>query len=65
VLSLLYPAFVLPSALYAAIFYGIAGIRHIAEKNKSANEIIAMVSDLFVFIVLAGFAAAMISGKTI
>jgi hypothetical protein len=65
VLSLLYPAFVLPSALYAAIFYGIAGIRHIAEKNKSTNENIAMVSDLFVFIVLAGFVAATISGKTI
>jgi hypothetical protein len=65
VLSLLYPAFVLPVALYAAIFYGIAGLRHIAERNKSANENIAMVSDLFVFIVLAGYVAATLSGGSI
>jgi len=64
-LSLLYPAFVLPSALYAAIFYGIAGLRHIAEKNKSANETIAMVSDLFVFVVLAGYVAATLSSVSI
>jgi hypothetical protein len=57
VLSLPYPAFTAPAAIYAAIFYGIAGLRHIAEKNKSANEIIAMLSDLFVFAVLAGFVA--------
>jgi hypothetical protein len=65
VLSLLYPAFVLPSAVYAAIFYGIAGVRHIAEKNRSANETIAMVSDLFVFIVLAGYVAAAMTGFTL
>jgi hypothetical protein len=65
VLSLLYPAFVLPVAVYAAIFYGIAGLRHIAEKNKSGNEIIAMVSDLFVFVVLAGYVAATIFGLSI
>lgn len=62
VLSLLYPAFVLPSAIYAAIFYGIAGFRHIAEKNKSANETVAMVSDLFVFAVLAGYVALTLFG---
>lgn len=58
VLSLLYPAFTLPAALYAAAFYGIAGIRHIAEKTKSTNEIVAMVSDLFVFAVLGWYVAA-------
>lgn len=56
-LSLLHPAFTLPAALYAAIFYGIAGFRHIAEKNRSANENLAMISDLFVFVVLAGYVA--------
>jgi hypothetical protein len=62
ILSLLYPAFVLPIALYAAIFYGIAGFRHIAEKNKSTNENIAMVSDLFVFVVLAGYVGYVMFG---
>jgi hypothetical protein len=64
-LSLLYPAFVLPSAIYAGIFYGIAGFRHIAEKNKSTNETLAMVSDLFVFIVLAGYAGCVFFGAAI
>jgi len=47
--------FVLPVAIVAAIFYGVAGIRHVAEKGKTANENIAMVSDLFVFLVFAAY----------
>jgi hypothetical protein len=62
VLSLLYPSFAVPAAIYAAIFYGIAGFRHIAEKNKSANENIAMLSDLFAFIVLASYVTATLTG---
>ncbi|HTW79519.1 MAG TPA: DUF6790 family protein [Terracidiphilus sp.] len=47
VLSLWRPSFTLPVALIAAVFYGIAGVRHIVEKGKSFNENIAMVTDLF------------------
>ena len=57
VASLAMPSFVLPSALSATIFYGVAGVRHVAEHNKSRNENIAMVSDLFVFAVLSVFVA--------
>lgn len=64
-LSLLYPAFVLPAAIYAAIFYGIAGVRHIAEKNRSTNENIAMVSDLFVSVALAGYAGLVILDRSV
>lgn len=61
-LSLLYPPFVLPAAIYGALFYGIAGVRHVAEKNKSANENLTTVSDLFVFAVLAGYVALTLIG---
>jgi hypothetical protein len=57
-LSLWFPDFVVPVAISACIFYGVAGTRHIAEHNRSRNETIAMVSDLFLFVVLAGFLVA-------
>lgn len=56
--SLLAPSFVLPVAISAAIFYGVAGIRHAAERGRSRNETVAMVSDLFIFAILAAFVAA-------
>ncbi len=49
--------FILPIALAAAIFYGIAGFRHVLETDRSFNETLAMSSDLFVFIVLTAYAA--------
>ncbi|MFA6115306.1 MAG: DUF6790 family protein [Sphingomonas sp.] len=52
-LSLWMPSFTLPVAISAGIFYGVAGVRHALEPHRSANETIAMVSDLFVFVVLA------------
>ncbi|HEY5239557.1 MAG TPA: DUF6790 family protein [Rhizomicrobium sp.] len=58
--SLGMPGFVLPVAIAASIFYGIAGIRHVAEKGRTRNENIAMISDLLVFLVFAvyvGFVA--------
>jgi hypothetical protein len=54
--SLARPDFVLPVAISAGIFYGIAGVRHVAEGNRSFNETLAMASDLFAFVVLAAFA---------
>ena len=37
------------------LYMGIAGVYHIIKKPVSPNEIIAMVSDLFIFVVLAVF----------
>lgn len=55
--------FALPVALYATIFYGVAGVRHAMGCNRSANETIAMVSDLFIVLVLLGYAAAAVLGR--
>lgn len=51
--SLAMPAFVLPAAISAGIFYAVAGVRHAMERGRSFNENIAMVSDVFIAVVLA------------
>lgn len=51
--SLAVSTFVLPAALWAAIFYGAAGLSHVRQKARSANESLAMASDLFMAVVLA------------
>jgi hypothetical protein len=56
-LSLSKPSFVLPVAIAAGIFYGVAGARHVAQAGKSRNEKIAMVSDLFVAVVFVAYLA--------
>ena len=53
--SIAEPGFVLPVALIAAIFYGIAGIRHAADNKRSGNGSIAMVSDLLVSLIFAAY----------
>jgi hypothetical protein len=52
------PTFVLPSAITAGVFYGVAGARHVVETGRSRNQTVAMLSDLFVFAVLATFTVA-------
>jgi hypothetical protein len=56
--SIAIPTFVVPSALASAIFYAFAGVEHMRSKNRGANAVIALVSDVFVAIVLLGFATA-------
>lgn len=53
-LTLIQPQWIVPAALAGGLFYGLAGFRHLAKGDRNANENIAMVSDLFIFIVLAG-----------
>ncbi len=57
-LSLFMPSFLLPVAISAGLFYGIAGLRHLAAKQRSVNENVAMASDLFLAAILAGFVAS-------
>lgn len=56
-LAWLFPAFALPAAIYGTIFYAAAGIMHVKEQGRGLNENIAMVSDLFMALVLGGFLA--------
>ena len=52
-LSLWNASLVLPSAIYAGVFYGAAGVIHVVGRDRSRNETIAMASDLFIAAVLA------------
>ena len=58
--SLAKPGFVLPVAIAAAIFYGIAGFRHLGDRDRNRNQTIAMASDLFAFVVFAAYAGTML-----
>jgi hypothetical protein len=53
--SLAKPGFTLPVAIAATVFYGIAGIRHAMDKGRTSKQTIAMISDLFVSLVLLAY----------
>ena len=54
--SLALPSFVPPAAIASGIFYAVAGVEHVRSKHRGTNETIALVSDLFIAVVLLGFA---------
>jgi hypothetical protein len=56
-LSLARPDFVLPVAIVAAIFYGLAGLGHGLRRERNASDTFAMWSDFFALAVLGGYAA--------
>jgi hypothetical protein len=51
--TLLASTWVVPVAVAAAIFYGLAGINHAVQKHRNPLENVAMTSDLFAAAVLA------------
>ncbi|MCA0010550.1 hypothetical protein LB561_03015 [Mesorhizobium sp. B292B1B] len=56
--SLLNRDWVVPAAMSGGLFYGLAGALHLHKGGRNTNENIAMISDLFIFVVLAFFLAA-------
>ena len=61
-LALIDNEWIVPAAIAGGLFYGLAGINHLMRTNRNTLENIAMVSDLFIFVVLAGFLAAVSLG---
>ena|SRR5450432_1619461 len=59
ILSLFLPAWRMVSAFGSGIFYGIAGVNHAIKKPAGPNEMIALVSDIFIFIILLGYVLLM------
>ena len=55
ILSLFVPDFLLPAAIAGSLYYGLAGIGHTLRKERNAKEQVALVSDLLIFVLLAGF----------
>ena len=56
--SLLNREWVVPAAIAGGLFYGLAGALHLRNGNRNTNENIAMISDLFIFVMLALYLAA-------
>jgi hypothetical protein len=55
------PDFVLPVAIAAAIFCGVAGVRHAAQRTRNAKENVAMASILLAFLVRAAYSVFTLS----
>jgi hypothetical protein len=50
--SLIAPSWVIPVAMLAAVFYGLAGVNHLIHSPRNKLQNVAMVSDLFAALVL-------------
>ena len=57
-LSLRYPAWVMAAAITGGLFYGLAGFKHLIKGDRNNIENIAMISDLWIFAVLAAYIIA-------
>ena len=64
-LSIAFATFTLPVAISSGLFYGIAGVRHLMEPNRSVNENVATVSDLFLGAVLTAYVVGVVLRKTL
>jgi hypothetical protein len=60
VLSIVQSSFILPGAIIAALFYGIAGIRHATDKHRGQKQNLALATGLFVSLVLVGYIATVV-----
>ena len=58
ILSLFCPDFLLPAAIVGGLFYGLAGLGHLVRNERNVKEQVALVSDLLIFVLLAGFVAS-------
>jgi hypothetical protein len=55
IVSLLRPEWTSIMSIVGGLYFGLAGSLHLSKKLDSFNEIIALVSDLFIFIVMAAY----------
>jgi hypothetical protein len=53
--SVFIPSWRMVAACIGGLFFGIAGIMHIIKKPVGADEWIALLSDVFIFLVMVGY----------
>lgn len=56
-LALFYTSFYVPGILLGMLYFGLAGFMHVSKKAATFNEGVALVSDLYVFIICMGLLA--------
>jgi hypothetical protein len=52
----------LPAGIAGGLYYGLAGVMHLTQPRRNANERIATISDCVASVVLLGFVAASVRG---
>jgi hypothetical protein len=57
-LTIFAPAWIVPAAIAGGLYYSLAGLKHATNAGRNANQNIAMVSDIAIFVVLAGYLIA-------
>jgi hypothetical protein len=57
-LTLVEPSFLVSAAIVGGLYYGLAGAGHTVRGDKNASEWTALVTDLFMFFLLAAFIGA-------
>ena len=57
VISLYVPAWRITAAFIGGLYMGIAGINHAIRKPTGGNELVAMISDLFILVVMTVYIA--------
>jgi hypothetical protein len=45
----------MPAAVAGGLYFGLAGLLHVFKKPDSRNEMVALISDLYLFIVIAAY----------
>lgn len=63
ILTLAYPGWMTPAALVGGLYYGLAGLGHVARGGGNAHERVALVSDLLIFALLAAVVASRLIGQ--
>ena len=58
ILSLFFPSWRIPAAAAGGLYFGLAGFLHLFKKRDSSNETIAMISDLYIFLLMVLYLAA-------
>ena len=63
VLSIAIGGLIRSAAIVSSLFFGLAGVAHLLRKEKNLSENVAMISDLFLLIVLLVFLTATFSAR--
>jgi len=55
IISLMVPQWQTAAAFMGGLYFGLAGVLHIARKHRNANEIIPMLTDFYMLIAMAAY----------
>jgi hypothetical protein len=53
ILSLFKTQWAVPAAIAGGLYFGLAGINHFIKRPDTRNEIVAMISDMFIFVLMS------------